>query len=108
MLHYSMPNQHTTATNQTSEQVRVKKLEYDRRYRQKRKDIISAAKSVPCADCGVQYPTCVMDFDHIKGNKLFNVGAKTTGSIKVLLAEIAKCEVVCANCHRLRTYLPKK
>ncbi len=71
------------------------------------REIIIAAKSVPCADCGVQYPPCVMDFDHVTGEKRFNVGnvvwSRTTTA--ALLAEIAKCEVVCSNCHRIRTFL---
>lgn len=46
-----------------------------------------------------------MDFDHIDGDKVDNVGHMryTAGGNKIL-EEIAKCEVVCANCHRQRTY----
>jgi hypothetical protein len=61
-------------------------------------------KSVPCADCGGRYPYWVMDFDHVAGEKLFNVGEAITMSPRVILSEIAKCEVVCANCHRARTF----
>jgi hypothetical protein len=44
-----------------------------------------------------------MDFDHVRGRKLFNIGASlSTVSLVRLLKEIAKCEIVCANCHRLR------
>lgn len=66
--------------------------------------IIAEAKSVPCADCGNQYPPVAMDFDHREGEtkraRIANVGTKW--SVKTLLAEIAKCDVRCANCHRLR------
>lgn len=67
---------------------------------------ICAAKSKPCADCGVLYPYYVMDFDHVRGEKLANVSSMATGRFKVsdIDAEIAKCDVVCANCHRVRTY----
>jgi hypothetical protein len=58
--------------------------------------------SHPCRDCGESDPV-VLDFDH-RGDKDFEIGqALTYRSWKVILAEIAKCDVVCANCHRRRT-----
>ncbi|OXR46664.1 hypothetical protein B7C42_01639 [Nocardia cerradoensis] len=75
-----------------------------RRYRDINRSIIREAKSKPCADCGVSYPYYVMQFDHL-GDKKFNIGAiGPTASRKRLLAEIAKCDVVCANCHAERSY----
>lgn len=81
------------------------------RYRENRirlvkeiREMITAAKAVPCSDCKKKYPSCVMDFDHVKGNKAFNIGASCrSGSKKAVLTEMAKCEVVCSNCHRIRT-----
>lgn len=68
------------------------------------KQTIIAAKDKPCADCGVQYPHYVMDFDHLT-DKSFNIGRDgAKGTMERLLKEIAKCEVVCANCHRERTH----
>lgn len=65
--------------------------------------LILEAKSRPCADCGHGYPYPVMEFDHVRGVKLFKISSsfanRTLGQIR---AEIAKCDVVCANCHRLR------
>lgn len=67
--------------------------------------IVYAFKDVPCADCGVQYPPCVMDFDHIEDNKIANVNKfMVDANIDTMVTEILKCEVVCSNCHRLRTY----
>lgn len=66
--------------------------------------IIIEAKNVPCMDCGIQYPYYVMQFDHVRGEKLFNIANVRTMSKKKLLDEIAKCEIVCANCHAERTY----
>jgi len=43
-----------------------------------------------------------MEFDHVRGKKLFNL-SKPPYNLKRVAAEIAKCDLVCANCHRLRT-----
>ncbi|MBV8692451.1 MAG: hypothetical protein JO367_04845 [Actinobacteria bacterium] len=58
----------------------------------------------PCVDCGEADPV-VLDFDHVRGNKVANVSALVFGLKKwqTVLDEIDKCEVVCANCHRRRT-----
>lgn len=62
----------------------------------------------PCMDCKISYPYYMMDFDHVRGTKHANVAELiNTLSKKRLDAEIAKCEVVCSNCHRARTYLRK-
>ena len=79
-------------------------LEKNRRRRQFVRDLINQAKSKPCQDCGVKYPYYIMDFDH-KDNKSFMIANSwKRHSLKTILAEIEKCEVVCANCHRERTY----
>lgn len=58
-----------------------------------------------CADCGYNAHSAALEFDHRPGSiKLFNVGEKIgTWSMTRLMEEIAKCEVVCANCHAVRT-----
>jgi hypothetical protein len=75
---------------------------YNRERRDRRQVIIDELKSAPCADCGGTFPPVCMDFDHL-GDKKFTVSRAYTRSIGTVLAEIAKCEVVCANCHRIRT-----
>lgn len=61
--------------------------------------------NTPCADCGNKYPYWVMDFDHID-EKSFGINShtKVTRSLDKIKEEIAKCEIVCANCHRGRTH----
>lgn len=60
-------------------------------------------KSGPCSDCNNKYPPECMDFDHVRGEKLFRVSRGHSTTKERVLAEIAKCELVCANCHRTRT-----
>ena len=56
----------------------------------------------PCRDCS-ESDAVVLDFDH-QGDKAFEIGeALTYRRWETILAEIAKCDVVCANCHRRRT-----
>lgn len=58
-------------------------------------------ESHPCRDCGEADPV-VLEFDHL-GEKSFDVGlAIAYRNWESILDEIAKCEVVCANCHRRR------
>lgn len=58
----------------------------------------------PCADCGQRYASYIMEFDHTRGEKRFEL---SNPPAKCLLdeiqQEIEKCDVVCANCHRHRT-----
>lgn len=61
-------------------------------------------KAHPCVDCG-ETNAIVLEFDHVR-DKDFNISDATRKgvSMKRLKAEIAKCEVRCANCHRRKTY----
>lgn len=59
----------------------------------------------PCTDCGVRYPYYVMDYDHLDSSiKEDNIGNLIKSGKKKVLDEIKKCELVCSNCHRQRTY----
>ena len=69
-----------------------------------RKAMIKGKKEVPCVDCRKKYPYYVMDFDHLE-DKDFQIS--TMGHIvskERLEKEINKCEVVCSNCHRIRSH----
>jgi hypothetical protein len=56
-----------------------------------------------CTDCGYNAHAEALDFDHVDGDKRGDIASLLWSSQAQLLAEIAKCEVVCANCHRVRT-----
>jgi hypothetical protein len=62
----------------------------------------------PCADCGGTFSWECMDFDHVRGEKLGNVSTlahNRSPAAKLRLdAEVAKCDFICANCHRTRTW----
>ena len=58
----------------------------------------------PCVDCG-ESRLETLDFDHVRGKKIINIShlLRRGAPIPALEEEIAKCEVRCANCHRVRT-----
>ena len=76
---------------------------YERRQRN-RQFIWDYYSAHPCVDCGEDDPV-VLELDHVRGKKLAGVSqlVHNTRSLKVIEDEIAKCEVVCSNCHRRRT-----
>jgi len=64
---------------------------------------INEIKDEPCLDCGLRSPPEAMDFDHVDGSKIAGITQMWSWGREKVLAEIAKCELVCANCHRERT-----
>lgn len=56
-----------------------------------------------CIDCGYNENADALEFDHVKGNKLKTVSAMCYSSWDKIWAEIAKCEIRCANCHAIIT-----
>lgn len=64
---------------------------------------IRSLRDSPCMDCGDSFPMCCMEFDH-RGDKLHNISNIHKRSWKIIRAEVAKCDVVCANCHCIRTH----
>ena len=77
---------------------------YRRQLRQSLRELTDELKKQPCADCHHTFPPECMDFDH-EGSKRDNVATMVSHGTgrAAILAEIAKCDVVCANCHRIRT-----
>jgi hypothetical protein len=57
-----------------------------------------------CADCGYRGHPAALDFDHLPGTQKRHLVSKYFRSKPALEDEIAKCDVVCANCHRIRTW----
>ncbi len=95
---------------------------YDRRYYhehsrsarlERRRSQLTAARrwmaeiksGVPCADCGEIFPIYVMQWDHLpEFQKIDEVSAMVSSRTReAVLEELKKCELVCANCHVIRT-----
>jgi hypothetical protein len=97
--------------------------EYDRDYHRRTRPIRLAQKkrywadviewyrglktNKPCVDCGGIFHYAAMEWDHRPGTdkvaEVSTVVAKTRSKRRVL-EEIAKCDLVCANCHAVRTH----
>src|SRR5690242_19712209 len=111
-----------TKTFKLSAKERAKGREYVKRHRDKLRAAghkISGSKSYnatiarlfvdrflsehPCVDCRYSDPRA-LEFDHVRGQKVFEIslGVVSGVPLPVLMEEIEKCDVRCANCHRLR------
>jgi hypothetical protein len=78
-------------------------LENNRKQKAKKRAYLDSLKNNPCSDCGQKFPPCAMDFDHVRGTKVDNVSSSSMSYLKTQ-DEIQKCDLVCANCHRVRTW----
>ena len=81
---------------------------YNRRF-----DVVNRVMTMkiesPCFDCNKHYPSYVMEYDHVRGIKkdtISNLVSKNAPWEKIK-EELAKCDLVCANCHRERTFMRK-
>lgn len=78
--------------------------DYDKNKRAENLEFLWAYKeSHPCADCGEKFPHYVLELDHVQGKKEGNVSSMLSSRPR-LLRELDKCEVVCGNCHNIRTW----
>lgn len=68
---------------------------------EKKKQVLLDARAGGCVKCGETDVSC-LDFHHRSGkkDKLGNIGDIRRFATEKLLAELAKCDVLCANCHR--------
>lgn len=103
------------------EKQRQYQREWARKHRERRKDALNAARkksqrknrewlrkrkeASPCTDCGSFFPHYIMEWDHLPGHdKHRNVSSMCNMGRDKIEQEMAKCELVCANCHRVRTH----
>lgn len=80
-------------------------LEKNKRLKEEiRKKYLEFLKTQKCADCPESDPI-VLEADHLR-DKSFTISKRlhSTYSWETIEKELEKCEIVCANCHRKRTY----
>lgn len=85
---------------------RAKHKAYVRRNERRLKALIDAEKERRggCETCGFNGHSAALDFHHRDGElKLFNIAqARNRGFGRAsIIAEMAKCDLLCANCHRI-------
>lgn len=69
-----------------------------------KKAFLVAYKGGKCTDCGNSYPQVCMQFDHRDVNtKRYSISEKMRLPFEELKEELDKCDLVCANCHAIRT-----
>jgi len=71
------------------------------------RSLLEAYKSRPCMDCSGEFPTYCMDLDHrdmTTKTASFSDLVRTCTTKEAFEAELVKCDVVCAICHRIRTF----
>lgn len=85
-----------------------------RRFHDRRNKIVKLVQKIksktPCAECGKKYPYYVMQFDHLpQYEKKFTIGNARGNAMSIhkVEEEIKKCDIVCANCHTIRTWRRK-
>lgn len=93
--------------NKNKEKYIQRNILYNGKIRDEVLPVIEALKSKPCPDCERSYPPYVMDFDHLDPELKYMSVSQMVGrghKLENILTEIDKCELICSNCHRIRTY----
>lgn len=88
-----------------NEAIFFKTLNNKRRKKFKKRLVINNIKNKPCADCKEIKDLKEMTFDHVKGNKKFDIANGVRKSWNQLYSEIDKCELVCKRCHNIREFM---
>jgi hypothetical protein len=86
---------------------RVSRINMRKVHRRNLLDWYRSLKAAPCADCGGMFHHAAMQWDHLPGapkrrelSNMVRQGFRRTA----ILDEISKCQLVCANCHAVRTF----
>jgi hypothetical protein len=98
--------QHRAARALFPEEKRERQREWSRKLSKARRQMtINSKRGKPCHDCGGVFHPDAMDFDHRDpSTKVANISElQVLGRRRKLAAEMAKCDLVCSNCHRVRT-----
>lgn len=99
MLPY-MGRSYRTRTDHDREYMR----EWTRKRRQEtRQKIVEIKAASGCMRCGMKHPACLQFHHRNPEEKVFGINRFITKirSFEKILAEIAKCDILCANCHAI-------
>jgi hypothetical protein len=74
-----------------------------------RKFLTEYKKGKACIDCKMGYPYYILQFDHVRGTKVANLSdLARVATMEEVIEEVAKCDLVCGNCHAHRSYMRSK
>lgn len=98
-----------TYNSANREAIKARQRAYMGKWYAERASWLASIKTGPCHDCGrADIPSYAYDYDHRPDEiKAFEIGAAINVwglSKEAILAEIEKCDLVCAVCHRIRTF----
>jgi hypothetical protein len=101
----------STLSYNLTEGQKEKTMKRGRKYREEMRQFINRYKEERgCQDCRDEgypgmHPYYVLDADHVRGEKKSELSRMNrTHSREEILEELAKCDIVCANHHRVRTH----
>jgi hypothetical protein len=85
---------------------------YKKKYDETIRILREMKENKPCTDCGNFFAHYIMEYDHVpeRGPKKCSVAAavgRGPGTL-TFINELAKCDLVCANCHATRTWMRKQ
>lgn len=80
-------------------------LKYKRQYHRRKYWIDKIKQSAGCSDCGYNHHPAALDFDHIDPSTKEELIPRILGRARLtrIFAEIRKCKILCANCHRIHS-----
>jgi len=87
------------------EEIKARSFKRNKVQRVRNREFVKSIKEISeCIDCGENNPL-VLDFDHVKGEKIMAISNMSNKAycIDTISKEMDKCEVRCANCHRIIT-----
>tara|TARA_R100001443_G_scaffold113952_1_gene129306 strand:+ start:934 stop:1281 length:348 start_codon:yes stop_codon:yes gene_type:complete len=90
---------------ENKDKIKARSYERNKVQRKRNREFVKSIKEISeCIDCGESNPL-VLDFDHVKGDKILAISdmANRAYGIESISEEMDKCEVRCANCHRIIT-----
>ena len=90
---------------ENKDKIKARSYERNKVQRKRNREFVKSIKEISeCIDCGESNPL-VLDFDHVKGDKILAISDMSNRAygIEAIAEEMDKCEVRCANCHRIIT-----